>query len=239
MLPVRRTTHFPFLKFINVQNGARPSLPTPRPGQPSSSAQKSNSCPCNNEITSTIPTEVQNPSRPISTDPASQLPTTEPSHEQSFASQNTREAVHGNDEADQADNHAESDDDDLDAKQPADDANVIDVIAIHGLNGHYQKIWSHPESNVNWLMNPNFLPRDLPTARIMSFSYNSIEYFSKSNADVKDFASDLLADYKSLRRAYYTYLSQPRWHCVQTSMCRVRIIDVQQTDNMRGACSSP
>ncbi|RYP68500.1 hypothetical protein DL771_006652 [Monosporascus sp. 5C6A] len=53
---------------------------------------------------------------------------------------------------------------------------VVAIVAIHGLNGHYERTWTDEKTGVNWL-------RDciaIGNARIMSFSYNSSVQF---NAD--------------------------------------------------------
>ena len=76
-------------------------------------------------------------------------------------------------------------------------ADAVDIIAIHGLGGNWETTWTEPKASVNWLK--SLLIEDIPHARIMSYSYNSKEYFSKSNADIRDFALDLLVDYKSHR----------------------------------------
>ncbi|KAH6861238.1 hypothetical protein B0T12DRAFT_336994, partial [Alternaria alternata] len=41
---------------------------------------------------------------------------------------------------------------------------VIDVVAIHGLNGHREKTWT-AGNGVHWLR--DLLPHDLPQARIL------------------------------------------------------------------------
>lgn len=66
--------------------------------------------------------------------------------------------------------------------------NIVDMIAIHGLNGHWDKTWKDEKTEVNWL-------RDcvkIKSARIMSFSYNSAVQFSKSTSDISVFADQLL-----------------------------------------------
>lgn len=71
---------------------------------------------------------------------------------------------------------------------------IVDVVAVHGLNGHYKNTWTATRPNgdmVNWL--GTVLPKqDVIHARIMSFSYNSSVQFSKSAADVFVFADQLL-----------------------------------------------
>jgi hypothetical protein len=63
--------------------------------------------------------------------------------------------------------------------------NLVDIVAIHGLNGHYVNTWTtalEDGSQVNWLR--DLLPKEVPNARIMSFSYNSTVLFSKSTSDI-------------------------------------------------------
>lgn len=84
----------------------------------------------------------------------------------------------------------------------ASDASAIDIVAIHGLNGHYEKTWSSPAaadggSDVNWLK--ELLPKQVSNARVMSFGYNSALQFSKSTADTYTFADQLLEALMSKR----------------------------------------
>jgi hypothetical protein len=84
--------------------------------------------------------------------------------------------------------------------QPSDKPGVVDIIAIHGLNGHYDKTWSTESAEgdrVNWLK--DFLPHRIPYARILSYGYNSTVQFSKSAAGVNTFAEQLLEDILSVR----------------------------------------
>ncbi|KAL7809400.1 ankyrin repeat-containing domain protein [Trichoderma aethiopicum] len=62
---------------------------------------------------------------------------------------------------------------------------IVDIIAVHGLGSSVERTWTHKESNQLWLR--DFLPLDLPEARIMTYSHNSNW---QSNALVKD-----LSDY--------------------------------------------
>ena len=66
--------------------------------------------------------------------------------------------------------------------------NAIDVVAVHGLDGHYEKSWQDENTGVNWLTDL------IPTGyfRVLSFSYNSSVKFSKSVCDLYDFADQLL-----------------------------------------------
>ncbi|KAF1936850.1 hypothetical protein EJ02DRAFT_413325 [Clathrospora elynae] len=47
---------------------------------------------------------------------------------------------------------------------------MIDIVAVHGLNGHFEKTWT-AGNGVNWLR--DLLPRDLPNARILSWGYDA------------------------------------------------------------------
>ncbi|KAM7187468.1 hypothetical protein V8F33_011208 [Rhypophila sp. PSN 637] len=47
---------------------------------------------------------------------------------------------------------------------------VADFIAVHGLNGHWEKTWS-TASGVNWLS--SILAEDIPNVRILTYGYNS------------------------------------------------------------------
>lgn len=44
---------------------------------------------------------------------------------------------------------------------------VLDIVAIHGLNGHRENSWT--VNGVNWLR--DLLPLDIPNARIISWGY--------------------------------------------------------------------
>ncbi|PTB68629.1 hypothetical protein BBK36DRAFT_1166530 [Trichoderma citrinoviride] len=84
--------------------------------------------------------------------------------------------------------------------QPSDRSDAVDIIAIHGLNGHHENTWTDEQTGFNWLSDPSCLSKDIPNARILSYGYNSITYFSRSNADIRDFASTLLAALRAKRR---------------------------------------
>jgi hypothetical protein len=86
--------------------------------------------------------------------------------------------------------------------QPADREDAIDIVALHGLRGHYKESWSTTDAQnvkVNWLDTPEFLPYAVPNARIMSYSYNSAVIFSKSVATISNFADGLLEDLMTVR----------------------------------------
>jgi hypothetical protein len=73
---------------------------------------------------------------------------------------------------------------------------TVDIVAVHGLGGHYQTTWTwfptnpNTSSPCNWL--EDLLPHEFPNARIMSFGYNSAVVHSKSVGDISTFAEQLL-----------------------------------------------
>ena len=79
---------------------------------------------------------------------------------------------------------------------------VVDIVALHGLNGHYRKTWTATPAvgkPKNWL--EDFLPEQIPNARIMSYGYDSTIQFSKSVADIGTFAEQLLHSLIAKRRS--------------------------------------
>ena len=66
---------------------------------------------------------------------------------------------------------------------------AIDVVAVHGLQGDAYRTWEHDNGSL-WLR--DFLPADIPNARIMTFGYDSAVAFSKSVAKIEDKALELL-----------------------------------------------
>lgn len=86
--------------------------------------------------------------------------------------------------------------------QDDNDPDAIDIVALHGLNGHWEKTWQSDKQNSKgggpmWLR--DFLPQQIPHARIMSFGYDSVLLFSKSTSDVGTFAEQLLESLLSRR----------------------------------------
>ncbi|KAI3550592.1 ankyrin repeat protein [Colletotrichum filicis] len=83
--------------------------------------------------------------------------------------------------------------------QSSDKADRVDIVAIHGLNGHREDTWTDPETGLQWLSDSSCLPKDIPGARVLTFGYNSKTYFSRSESDIPDFASELLWALKAQR----------------------------------------
>ncbi|KAJ0144065.1 Uncharacterized protein HZ326_13139 [Fusarium oxysporum f. sp. albedinis] len=70
------------------------------------------------------------------------------------------------------------------------------LVAIHGLGGHAYKTWREGEKL--WLR--DFLPHDVPTARVLTFGYNAGVAFTQSKSNIRDFATSLLEEIRTLRR---------------------------------------
>lgn len=64
-------------------------------------------------------------------------------------------------------------------------------MAVHGLGGDASDTWTHPKSKAFWIK--DFLPKQIPDARIMTFGYNAALAFGQSTAEVTDCAKSLLS----------------------------------------------
>ncbi|KAL9132985.1 MAG: hypothetical protein Q9175_005840, partial [Cornicularia normoerica] len=71
------------------------------------------------------------------------------------------------------------------------DIPIVDIIAVHGLNGDPTNTWKHSESNHFWLQDS--LPLDVKGARVMTYGYNADVVFGNTTADVWDHAKSLLS----------------------------------------------
>ncbi|KUL81872.1 hypothetical protein ZTR_09980 [Talaromyces verruculosus] len=48
----------------------------------------------------------------------------------------------------------------------------IDIVAVHGLNGHVTETWTSKQGTC-WLNNPAYLPKYIPHARVLAWGYNA------------------------------------------------------------------
>ncbi|KAH8588254.1 hypothetical protein B0O99DRAFT_693645 [Bisporella sp. PMI_857] len=67
---------------------------------------------------------------------------------------------------------------------------TLDIVVVHGLNGDPLFSWTHPVTKAFWPQ--DFLPLDIPEARVMTFGYNATAAFGNTTADIVDHAKDLL-----------------------------------------------
>jgi hypothetical protein len=51
------------------------------------------------------------------------------------------------------------------------------IVIIHGLNGDATESWTYPDPKAFWPK--DFLPCDIPEARVMTFGYNADAAFAK------------------------------------------------------------
>lgn len=73
---------------------------------------------------------------------------------------------------------------------------AVDIIAIHGLNGHYERTWIDRDTGTLWLR--DLLSLDFPAARIYSFSYDS-RILTHASMTIDDYALELLSEISSER----------------------------------------
>jgi hypothetical protein len=85
-------------------------------------------------------------------------------------------------------------------------SNSFSIIAVHGLQGDAYETWA--DGSKIWLR--DFLPSQVPSARIMSYGYDSIVAFSKSISGIDEFAADLLARVCCKRNSAQVTSSLPR-----------------------------
>lgn len=81
------------------------------------------------------------------------------------------------------------------------------IVAIHGLNGDPKDTWTDDKSNVFWLK--DFLPHDVPNARVMTFGYDADATFGKTTAGISELAQILLSslvDRREENDVRYQYL---------------------------------
>ena len=72
------------------------------------------------------------------------------------------------------------------------------MVFIHGLNGHAQRTFTHPETFVYWPQ--DLLPEKVPSARVLTYGYNSSAKNIAEGQNVLDIALQLIVNLKDYRR---------------------------------------
>ncbi|KAH0559359.1 hypothetical protein GP486_004127 [Trichoglossum hirsutum] len=100
------------------------------------------------------------------------------------------------------------------------DSGLPDIIAVHGINGDAFNTWTHGDRGALWLR--DFLPSQIPGARVFTFGYNSNVAFTRAKGSLDSHARELLEQLNAVRfgevRAIETSTSDIRcafdgWHC--------------------------
>ena len=92
---------------------------------------------------------------------------------------------------------------------PADGRRIdIDIVAVHGLMGHPYTTWTRGKDPNGKAWISDFLPSQLPHARVFSYGYDSNFVHSSSIARIPEFAMNLLAWLK-LRRSTESERQRP------------------------------
>lgn len=74
---------------------------------------------------------------------------------------------------------------------------TVDIIAVTGLAGHAFGSWRSRQTGQMWLR--DWLPKAVPTARILTYGYDTTLIGGQSNASVLEFATRLLEAIKTVR----------------------------------------
>ncbi|GAP82519.1 putative protein SERAC1 [Rosellinia necatrix] len=77
---------------------------------------------------------------------------------------------------------------------------TMDIIAVHGLNGHYMKTWTdRPKSRRRTMWLRDLLPEKLPGCRVMSFEYDA-SVSGMSTTTVRDAAGRIIQMLRDKRK---------------------------------------
>ena len=93
----------------------------------------------------------------------------------------------------------------------------VDIVALHGITGDAFDTWTAP-NDVLWLR--DFLPQDLPGARVFSYGYDASVFFTRAAGDIDSFARTLLESIKQRRSGEVS----PAWILGVTSPTKLVIV---------------
>jgi len=77
---------------------------------------------------------------------------------------------------------------------------IIDIVAVHGLNGHRETTWTDEKSRTLWLR--DLLPHRFPNARILTFGYDAdtLKLSEVSHLSLNDHGTSLIVELLRFRR---------------------------------------
>jgi len=77
---------------------------------------------------------------------------------------------------------------------------IVDIVAVHGLNGHREKSWTDDKSGILWLR--DLLPLQLPNVRVLTFGYDAdtLRLSNVSQLSLSDHARSFVAELLRVRR---------------------------------------
>ncbi|KAI1145838.1 Alpha/Beta hydrolase protein [Nemania diffusa] len=85
------------------------------------------------------------------------------------------------------------------ATPPKNEPHTLDIIAVHGLNGHYRDTWADkPGSSDATIWLADLLPKKLPGCRVMSYEYNA-SIKSMAVGEIDDVARTMFGKLKDIR----------------------------------------
>ncbi|KAJ9130493.1 Tetratricopeptide-like helical domain protein [Pleurostoma richardsiae] len=79
---------------------------------------------------------------------------------------------------------------------------AVDIIAVHGLGSHAIGAFKAKDNNSVWLR--DFLPKDIPTARMLVYGYDTTITDKDAKYSIKDLGRAFLDSYKAFREATQT-----------------------------------
>ena len=111
-----------------------------------------------------------------------------------------------------------------------------DIVAIHGLLGDLYDTWRDKKTQALWLK--DFLPHDIPMARILTYSYPSAQLFDKSQAMILTYALKLLEHLYNHRRMYGPRPIIFVAHSLGGIVCKKALILAKEDARYHDICSS-